>query len=218
MKNSRIEAVIFDLDGTLLDTAADLATAVNHALAIHDMPQRSKAEILTMVGQGVHVLIAQAVPPNTSESLQGSVLEAFRSYYALHMGEKTVEFEGVPELLDELSARGLALAVVSNKPHEAVVSLIESFFPHTFSAVFGQSDRFPRKPDPASARAALHNLSVTSQRALYVGDSEVDVQTAAAAHIRFIAVEWGFRTREDLEAAGASMIISKPNEVLEQLV
>lgn len=208
------QAVIFDLDGTLLDTAADLAAAVNYALAAFGFPRRTQAEVVSMVGQGVHVLIERATPAEAPREVKARVLAAFRTYYAEHLGDKTSEFSGVSDLLQRLKNKQYKLAVVSNKPHEAVKILVDDYFPNTFEVIVGQSEDAPRKPDPTTTLAALSTLHVLSKDAVYVGDSEVDVKTAQAANVASVLVDWGFRTREQLQKAGATCIVSSAQEVM----
>jgi len=213
------DLVIFDLDGTLLDTIGDLAAACNAALALRGLPQHDRAGYCSLVGNGVRKLVERALPealrtPRTVES----ALQDFLAYYSAHIDIHTEPYAGIPELLDVLRGRGIRLAVASNKCHEGVVRLIGRFFPDTpFEAVFGQRPGVPLKPDPAVVREIVAGCGVRPDRTLFVGDSGVDMQTATAAGVRPVGVAWGFRSREELVESGAWRLIDSP-EGLEALL
>ena len=211
------EAVVFDLDGTLLDTLEDLRSSVNHALRLHGFPERTYEEIRTFVGNGVRNLMLKAVPGGDAEPAFEAVFADFRSHYAVHWRELTAPYEGVVPLIEELHRRGLKLAVVSNKSDAEVKNLCTEFFGEKMASVRGEVPGVPRKPEPDSVFLALEALGVPREAALYVGDSEVDVRTARNAGLACAAVTWGFRTREELKEAGAETFIDTPAELLEMI-
>ena len=213
----KYDAVIFDLDGTLLDTLEDLRSSVNHALRAFGFPERSLEEIRTFVGNGVRNLMLKAVPGGADEARFEDVFAEFRRWYAVHWREVTCPYAGVVELMEELHGRGLKLAVVSNKSDAEVRKLCEEFFGGILSAVRGEVPGVPRKPAPDSVILVLESLGVERGRALYVGDSEVDVRTARNAGVKCAAVTWGFRTKEELTAEGADTFIDQPLELLRLL-
>lgn len=211
------EAVVFDLDGTLLDTLEDLRSSVNHALRLHGFPERTYEEIRTFVGNGVRNLMLKAVPGGEAEPAFEEVFADFRSHYAVHWRELTAPYAGVMPLVEELRRRGVKLAVVSNKSDAEVKNLCAEFFGEAMACVRGEVPGVPRKPEPDSVLLALKALGVPRSEALYVGDSEVDVRTARNAGLDCVAVTWGFRTREELEEAGADTFIDTPAELLEMI-
>lgn len=184
---------MWDLDGTLLDTLDDLADGVNHALAQFGYPQRSREEVRRFVGNGARNLIARAVPENADPD---PVLECFQTYYAAHCQIKTRPYDGIPEVLRKLSR--YPMAVVSNKPDIAVKTLCAQYFPGIYAR--GESSDCPRKPAPDMVYKAMADIGVES--CIYVGDSEVDVVTAANAGVSCLSVLWGFRDREEIREAG----------------
>lgn len=211
------EAVVFDLDGTLLDTLEDLRSSVNHALRLHGFPERTYEEIRTFVGNGVRNLMLKAVPGGEADPAFEEVFADFRSHYAVHWRELTAPYAGVMPLVEELRRRGVKLAVVSNKSDAEVKNLCAEFFGEAMACVRGEVPGVPRKPEPDSVLLALKALGVPRSEALYVGDSEVDVRTARNAGLDCVAVTWGFRTREELEEAGADTFIDTPAELLEMI-
>ncbi len=208
----RIRAVVFDLDGTLLNTLDDLAAAVNHALAAHGMPRRTLDEVRRFVGNGVANLIRRAVPNGTDENTTAEVLVTFKTYYAVHQMDATAPYPGIPALLDALHKAGVPMAVVSNKLESAVEALRVHFFGDTISLAVGDLPPRPVKPAPDGTLAALRRLGISPEEALFVGDSEVDVVTARNAGMRCLAVSWGFRDEDVLRAAGATVIAATPAE------
>lgn len=211
----KYKAIIFDLDGTLLNTLEDLQGSVNAALAGFSMPPRTLDEVRTRVGNGIYKLIERAVPDDTDEKTVQAVFAAFRTHYAAHYKDKSAPYDGVLPLLRELRSRGIKTAVVSNKAHPMAKGLCDDRFGALVDAVFGESESMPKKPDPQMVYAALDALGVTAGQTLYVGDSEVDCRTAQLAGLRFIAVLWGFRSESDLCTAGAAEFISAPAELLD---
>lgn len=206
----KIRAVIFDLDGTLLNTLDDLAGAVNHALALHDYPTRTLDEVRRFVGNGIANLIHRALPDGVDADTEATVLADFRTYYADHDLDVTAPYAGVGEMLAALHAAGIPMAVVSNKIESAVEELRQHFFADTIAIAVGDHPSRPRKPAPDGTYAALARLGVTADEAIFVGDSEVDVDTARNAGMRMLAVTWGFRDVDILRARGATQFADTP--------
>lgn len=207
---------IFDLDGTLLDTLHDLAASVNYALRQHAMPEHSIDDIRQFVGNGVRLLMERAVPEGINNPEFEATYATFRQYYMQHSFDTTRPYEGIPELLHTLKQRGCLLAVVSNKMMAATVELCRHFFPDTIEVAIGEheAEGIRKKPAPDTVFAALRELGVEKDRAVYVGDSDVDVQTAANSGLPCISVLWGFRDRDFLIQHGAKTFISAPSELL----
>lgn len=204
------DAVIFDLDGTLLNTLEDLADSTNYALAVSGFPPRSLEEIRAFVGNGVGRLIHLAVPAGTPPEAEARCLADFRAHYLLNMEHKTAPYPGVLPLLDALSAAGLRLAVVSNKFDGAVKGLCASYFGARIPVAIGESPSVARKPAPDAVLRALAELGTAPGRAVYVGDSDVDLLTARNAGLPCVSVSWGFRDRDFLLAHGAARVVDTP--------
>ena len=207
---------IFDLDGTLLDTVGDLAASVNYALRTHGMPEHSIDDVRRFVGNGVRKLMERAIPDGESNPLFEETFATFRQYYMAHSLDTTKPYEGIPETLTELRKRGCRLAVVSNKMMAATQELIRHFFPDTIEVAIGEheAEGIRKKPAPDTVFAALRQLGVGKEGAVYVGDSDVDIQTASNAGLPCISVLWGFRDRDFLTQHGAKTFISAPSELL----
>lgn len=211
--------VIFDLDGTLLKTIDDLAAATNHALRTLGFPTHGLWVYPDMVGNGVAKLIERALPDDArTDKNINDALAAFKEYYNDHCCEATVPYPGIPELLKELSDKGVSLAVTSNKYQHAVSKIIEHYFPDiNFKAVLGNVDGMPRKPDPSIVFKALSLCPTPKADVLYVGDSGVDMETARRACVESVGVSWGFRPILELKEAYADHIISTPSQILDLL-
>ena len=209
-------AVLFDMDGTLLDTLADLRDGVNCILGRHGYPLRTTEEIRLFVGNGARELIRLALPQGTPEETMEAVLEEYRTWYRDNSCVKTAPYPGVPELLEQLRKAGVLMAVVSNKPHAVTVQLAQQFFPGL--PAFGQRDGVPQKPAPDMVLHAMETLGVRQEETVYVGDSEVDLQTAKNSDLPCIAVSWGFRDRDYLVEQGAKTIIDCPDELFEHIL
>lgn len=209
--------VIFDLDGTLLNTIGDLCDSTNYALTTHGFPSRSIEEVTSFVGNGVQKLIERSVPLGTSPEKTQLVLNSFRDYYKEHMQDKTEPYEGIIELLTELKSRGVKTAIVSNKYDAAVRNLKSDYFEELIQEAIGESPTVPKKPAPDSVYTALNLLHAQKEECLYVGDSDVDMLTAQNAGVTSVGVTWGFRSRECLQQAGAKHIIKHPLELLNLL-
>ena len=211
------KAVLFDMDGTLLDTLEDLCDSTNHALAQMGYPLRGIEEIRRFIGNGAEKQIRRAVPEGTSEGKIMETLAAFRAYYQDHCQIKTKVYDGLLDVLSELKEKGVKMAVVSNKPDAAVKKLSREYFGDRLDYAIGPSDGVRCKPYPDMAEEALKALGVEKKDAVFVGDSEVDVQTGLNAGLDVIAVGWGFRSREVVIEAGASKIADNASE-LEKLI
>lgn len=210
-----MDTIIFDLDGTLLNTLEDLTDSVNHAMKVFGFPQHTIEEIRSFVGNGAPTLIARSIPRGKENPSYEAVLAAFKEYYAAHCEDKTNPYAGVMELLAQLKEEGYRMAVVSNKFDGAVKRLCKKYFGDYLEAAIGESADVKRKPAPDTVYRALHELSCDGSRAVYVGDSEVDIQTAENASLPCVSVTWGFRTAEQLKAAGAGeeLMIRTPQEL-----
>lgn len=211
------KAVLFDMDGTLLDTLEDLCDSTNHALAQMGYPLRGIEEIRRFIGNGAEKQIRRAVPEGTSEGKIMETLAEFRAYYQDHCQIKTKVYDGLLDVLSELKEKGVKMAVVSNKPDAAVKKLSREYFGDRLDYAIGPSDGVRCKPYPDMAEEALKALGVEKKDAVFVGDSEVDVQTGLNAGLDVIAVSWGFRSREVVIEAGAKMIADDASE-LEKLI
>lgn len=209
--------IIFDLDGTLLNTIDDLAAATNHALRQHGYPVHGLWVYPTMVGNGVRKLVERALPEDArSENTIREVLASFTAYYTEHCCDATKPYPGIPELLEDLTAKGINLAVASNKYQLAVTTIIAHYFPDAnFRAILGNEDDMPRKPDPSIVFKALSMCPTPKSQVLYVGDSGVDMETARRACVESVGVTWGFRTIHELKEAYADHIISTPSQILD---
>ena len=208
--------VIFDLDGTLLNTIADLGEATNHAMAEMGYPEHPLSAYNMMVGNGIRRLIERALPEDarTDETVEAS-REHFLLYYNRHIHDHTVPYPGIPELLRDLTERKVAVAVASNKFQEGVTTLITHFFPDIpWVAVMGNREGMPTKPDPSIVFNILADYPTPKSDVLYVGDSGVDMETARRACVDSCGVTWGFRTRQELETAGANEIVENPDDIL----
>jgi len=214
----KYQAVIFDLDGTLLDTLEDLADSVNHVLAEAGYPTRTIKEVRAFVGNGIRKLIERSVPEGTSVESIDSVHQSFIAYYGEHCMEKTSPYEGILDMLKSLQKAGCKIAVVSNKADYAVQILCDKYFNHIFDAALGEQSGTPKKPAPDAVYKALETLNVSSDQAVYVGDSDVDIQTARNSNMDEIIVDWGFRDRKYLEEQGAKVLVSNPTELINLLL
>lgn len=209
------QAVLFDLDGTLLDSLGDLAESMNAVLREDDLPTHDLDAFRYFIGDGIGALVKRALPPKHHDkaSLSG-YLDRYRASYAerWHLSQP---FPGIASLLDSLQAMGTALAVVSNKPDAFTQKCVQRLFPQwTWDAVAGQRDGIPRKPDPASALKIAHDLGIAPDQCWFVGDSDVDMQTGVNAGMHVVGVTWGFRPESELRDAGAEHLITYPEELL----
>lgn len=214
----KCEAVLFDLDGTLLDTLQDLTDSVNYALNFCGMPQRAAEEVRTFVGNGVARLICLAVPAGTPPERETACLAVFQAHYLTNMEHKTAPYPGVVALLDSLRAAGCKIAVISNKFDGAVKGLCASYFGDRVSVAIGESEGVAKKPAPDTVLRALSELEAAPDRAVYIGDSDVDILTARNAGLPCISVTWGFRSRALLLAHGATTLVDTVEELTRALL
>lgn len=212
----KFDAVLFDLDGTLLDTLRDIGEACNRVLLARGFPPHPIDAYRYLVGDGARVLLSRALPEgHRDDATIDTCLAEYIAEYARGWNVHTQPYDGIGDLLDALAGRGLKLAVLSNKPHGFTVQCVETFLARwTFQVVRGQTNAFPRKPDPASALDVARDLGTTPGRVCYVGDTGTDMQTAVGAGMFAVGVLWGFRERAELEANGARAIIARPTELL----
>ncbi len=210
-----MKAVFFDLDGTLLDTLEDLCISVNFTLQKMDLPKRSTKEIRSFLGNGVVNLMKKSLPDYAKDRLE-EALPIFREHYGKHSEDHTQPYPGIPQLLERLQKEGYVTAIISNKPDFAVQTLTRTYFP-TVSFSVGEREGIRRKPHPDSILEAMRLLKVEKENCLYVGDSEVDVQTAKNLGMACVALTWGFRDREDLLEAGAEHLADTAQELYEKI-
>lgn len=215
----KYDTVIFDLDGTLMDTLEDLANAVNEILRRNGYPVRTIEEVRRIVGNGLRQTLTLCLPQGTKEQVADELLPDFASYYQEHCQEKTKPYDGIMDVLKTLHERGFKLAIVSNKRDEAVKTLNKECFQEYVKVAIGENESagIRKKPAPDTVYQALQELGSKKEQAVYVGDSEVDRATAENAGLPCISVEWGFRDREELEKLKPAWLISRPEELLEIL-
>lgn len=202
------KAVIFDLDGTLLNTLEDLRESTNFTLEKFGYPKRSKDEIRNFVGNGVRKLIQRAFEKEDIEE----ELEVFKTHYGKNMYNHTAPYDGIIETLNDLKSMGVKTGVVSNKFDKAVKELCEKYFPNLIDIAIGQSSDIPKKPAPDGVFKALKFLNENENSAIYIGDSDVDIMTAKNSNLPCIGVTWGFRDKESLN--GANFVINKPYDII----
>ena len=207
------KTAVFDLDGTLLDTLEDLYLAVNRALSLHALPPRTRDEVRTFVGNGVELLIRRAVPAGTREEETLRVLADFKEIYAGICEEHTAPYAGIPDLLAALRSRGVRVAVVSNKFDEATKRLCARYFGDLVEVAVGERAGVRKKPAPDTVLEALRDLGAPLDSAVFIGDSDVDVATAAAAGMPCLSVTWGFRDEAFLVAHGARTLVHAPADL-----
>lgn len=215
-KQQPVNAFVFDLDGTLLDTLEDLMLSVNHALRSHQLPERSLDEVRQMVGNGVRKLVERAVPEGTTAEMMEEVFTSFRQHYMEHSLDHTHPYPGILDLLAELHRRGCPMAVVSNKMQAATGQLVRRFFGSYIQVAVGEDEQhgIRRKPSSDMVVEALRRLNLSAQQVYYVGDSDVDLETASNSGLPCISVLWGFRSKEHLLRHGATRFVSRPEEII----
>lgn len=213
---TKYQAVLFDLDGTLLNTLGDISGAVNRALEKNGFPGHSVEICRSFIGDGARTLISRALPKGfATDEIIARCLADFRQDYALNWHLTTRPYPRVPELLDQLSNQGVRFSVLSNKPHEFTVKCVERFLPDwPFEVVFGQRENMPLKPDPSSALEIARRMNLQPVACLFVGDSPVDMKTGANAGMDAVGVSWGFTERRELAAQHPGAIVSEPMEIL----
>lgn len=205
---------IFDMDGTILNTIEDLADSMNYSLRENNMPERTLAEVKSFVGNGIHKLVERAVPEGTSDEDIEVVFKTFHGYYKDHCAIKTRPYDGINDVIKELKTRGILTAVVSNKADYAVKSLCDDYFPGLFDYSVGDKEGQRRKPYPDGVNEVLKYFNIDRSDAVYIGDSEVDFQTANNSKMDVIMVGWGFREEAFLKSIGVKEVIFDPKEIL----
>jgi len=214
----RYQAVLFDMDGTVLDTLADLTNAVNHILDEYAMPRRTPREVASFLGNGAARLLSKSVPAGTSDARLAEMLRVYQPWYDSHCAILTAPYPGILTLMKSLREAGVKQAVISNKQDSAVKRLAAEHFPGLLETAVGESAAVRRKPNPDAVLAALREMDVAPENAVYVGDTEVDLQTAQNAGLACAVVGWGFRTEDELRAAGAERIFHSAEELGEWLL
>lgn len=213
----RYQTAIFDMDGTILETLEDMCASVNVTMDHVGYPRRTMDEVRRFVGNGAAKLIERCMPAGAEDPRYPAALEFYRAYYDAHAQIKTGPYPGIPELLNQLSREGVRLAVVSNKPDEAVRALTERYFPGVFPVAIGNRDGWATKPAPDSVYEAMRLLGARRESTVYVGDSDVDVDTARNAGLDSVIVTWGFRDEDFLRAHGAQHLAHNADELYEML-
>lgn len=208
-------AVLFDLDGTLLDSLEDIGDAMNAVLAAAGHPTHSMRAYRTLVGEGARELARRALPKHAQGELEDT-LARYKAHYRANLVVKSKPYDGIVSMLEALARASIPMAIVTNKPHDVANAIVERVFTaHRFTHVIGQREGHPHKPHPEGALSIARALSITPEHCFFVGDTDTDMKTARAAHMRGIGVTWGFRDRAELAANGAHVIVDRPDEILE---
>ena len=210
----KYNSVVFDLDGTLLDTLGDLRDSVNFALQKNNLPERTTEEIRSFVGNGIRLLIELSVPENTPIEITDKCFQDFKEYYKDHSAILTKPYDHIIDLMKTLKSKGIKIAVVSNKADFAVKTLMEDYFSGLYDCAYGERAGVPRKPEPDGVLDAIREMGSEIENTVYIGDSEVDVVTSKNAGLPCIAVTWGFRDKKVLEDLNPEYIVDSPKEIL----
>ena len=210
----KYKLAIFDMDGTILDTLEDLCDCTNYALRMYNLPERSIEEIRHFLGNGIRKLIERAVPEGTTVEIVDQVFDTFKVYYKDHCAIKTRPYDGINDVIKKIRDNGIITAVVSNKADFAVGILCEDYFKGLFDFSVGDKEGQRRKPYPDGVLSVLDRFGIDKKDAVYIGDSEVDFQTAQNAKLDVIMVGWGFRDEEFILSQGAEFVVKKPEELL----
>lgn len=213
----KYKLIVFDMDGTVLDTLGDLCVSLNHALKKNGLPERSINEVRSFVGNGIRKLIERGVPAGTDTEKINKVHADFSEHYESNCANLTAPYDGIKEIIAEIRNKGMKTAVVSNKVDNAVQELAEHYFGGLFDMCVGESKNIKRKPAPDEVEAVLKTLNIKKEDALFVGDSEVDIETAKNSGLPIISVTWGFKDRDFLLSHGAKVLIDEPRELLKKL-
>ena len=213
----KIKAVLFDLDGTLMNTLEDLTDSTNYILEKHNFPKRTIKEIRSFVGNGIKKLMERAVPQNTDEKIINECYEEMLTYYKENSLIKTAPYVGTKEIVEKLHQEGFKIAIITNKAQNSADVIAEKFFGKSVDLVIGDDKKMPLKPDPAGIEKALEYFKISKDEAVYVGDSEVDLQTGNNGNLKTILVLWGFRDRDFLEEKGGK-VFAETVEELENLI
>lgn len=211
------KAILFDMDGTLLNTLEDLYYSTNAALAAYGFPKRTIEEVRQFVGNGLRNLMRQAVPDGEENSYFEDCMKTFKEHYGVHLDDHTGPYPGILKMLQILAEKGYVMGVVSNKPDFAVKDLAKRYFGEHILVAIGESEKVRRKPAPDTVEQAARALGVSMEDCIYVGDSEVDLETAKNCKIPCVSVSWGFRERELLEKLGAKEIADTTEELVKIL-
>lgn len=211
----RFDTVIFDLDGTILDTLCDLRDSVNFALEKNGLPCRDTEEIRSFVGNGIRLLIERAVPDNTKTEIIDKCFVDFKTHYKNNSANATKPYDGIIDVLNQLKNKGVKLSVVSNKADFAVQILVDKYFDGIFDYAVGEKEGIRRKPYPDAVLEAMEYLCADKTKTVYIGDSEVDIETAVNSHVPCVAVTWGFRDKMVLESLNPEYIIDEPVQIIE---
>ena len=214
----RYKLAIFDLDGTVLDTLQDLANAVNRALEMHGYPQHTVEDVRVFVGNGVAKLIRRAVPAETSDAECENVLADFKASYRAHINDCTKPYAGIPEMLRALKDAGVKVGINSNKFDAALQSLCHIHFEGLYDYAVGESEITPKKPDPTAARRIMEAMQVSPEETIYIGDSDVDMQTGRNAGVATAWVSWGFRRRDEMGSCEIPVAFDTPQALLDYLL
>ena len=209
----KYQAVLFDMDGTVLDTLDDLFDSINHSLAEFSLPPVSREHVRQCLGNGAAFLVSHSIPADCSPDLEADVLAFYKPWYDAHCFIKTAPYEGILPMMQYLKEQGLRLAIISNKPDRAVQELSDAFFPGLLELSVGESPSVRRKPAPDTVLTAASQIGLSVDQCVYVGDSEVDLQTARNAGMDCISVTWGFRDETQLIEAGASVLVRTPEDL-----
>lgn len=214
----RYRCAIFDMDGTILNTLEDLADSTNAALSLSGYPERSIDEVRSFVGNGIRLLIERAVPEGISVAETDRVHADFMKYYQVHCADKTRPYDGIRETIAALQRGGCQTAVVSNKADAAVRELSSRYFDGLFSVSIGEREGIARKPAPDTVNEVMRRLGVSRKETVYIGDSEVDLETAENAKLPCILVEWGFRDKEFLRSRGGRTFVAEPEQIAQLIL
>lgn len=218
MNKNKNKMVVFDLDGTLLNTLEDLCDSVNYALRSNGLPERNIEEVRNFVGNGIRLLIERSVPANTAKDITDKTFECFKSYYGIHCNDKTKTYPGIDMMLKKIKAEGYKIAVLSNKAQYAVTKLCKIYFDDVIDIAIGAKENVPKKPAPDALYICAKEQDIELRDIIYVGDSDVDVETAINADVTGIAVTWGFRSSELLKKCGAKILVNTTDELLDVLL
>ncbi len=210
----KYKAAIFDMDGTILDTIDDIANSVNYSLKKYGFGERTLEDILSFVGNGIHRTLEKSVPPGTADSVVDILFDCYNEHYKVNCAVNTRPFDGIKEVIEELRKAGVYTAVVSNKEDRDAKVLSDMFFGGLFDCVVGRKKNTRRKPYPDSTLDVLSHLGISTREALYIGDSEVDYETAKNASVDVALVTWGFRKESFLSAFEPNYLVKIPNEIL----
>ena len=218
---SKIKLVIFDLDGTLLDTIEDLGDSVNEVLSLRGFPEHTYDQYCLFIGDGMEKLIQRSIPREClgDELLVGNILNDYREAYARNWNRKSKPYQGVMSLLNQLKTRDIKSSVLSNKPHQFTELCVQELIGNKyFEMVLGQREGVKKKPSPDGAIEICHSLNIDPEETLFIGDTNVDIATGIAAGMKTIGVLWGFREEKELREAGAHYIIDRPDQVLDVII